>query len=97
MLGKIYFLRRTHICNVLTNELKKCLKVFFLKALIEDENKIVKHDPGKCIGCGKCVEVCPFDAIWLNKEKMKAFKCDLCNGDPECVKWCPHGALKFDK
>ena len=63
MLGKIYFLRRTHICNVLTNELKKCLKVFFSKALTEDENKIVKLNLDKCNGCGKCVEVCPFDAI----------------------------------
>jgi len=69
--GKIYFLRRTHIYNVLTNELKKCLKVFFSKVLIEDENKIVKLNPDKCNECEKCVEVCPFNAIWLNKKGEK--------------------------
>jgi len=50
-----------------------------------------------CVDCGKCVEVCPFDVIWLNKKEGKVFKCDLCNGDPECVKWCPHEALEFEK
>ena len=65
--------------------------------MTEDENKIIKLNPDKCIGCGKCVEACPFDAIWLNKKEGKVFKCDLCNGDPECVKWCPHEALEFEK
>ena len=36
----------------------------------------------KCTGCGKCMEVCPFN--------LK--KCELCG---ECVKHCPHEARKI--
>ena len=36
----------------------------------------------KCVGCGKCIEVC----------KYKLESCDLCG---ECVKHCPHDARKI--
>ena len=44
----------------------------------------------KCIGCGACVEACPFGAIWLHPESKKALKCDLCQA---CVPRCPTNAL----
>lgn len=48
-----------------------------------------------CVGCGICIEACPFHALALDEEKAVIFKCDLCGGDPECVKWCSKGALIY--
>lgn len=54
-------------------------------------------DDEKCIRCGRCVEECPYDAIWYNKATNKILKCDLCGGQPKCVEWCPVNVLKYVK
>ena len=52
-------------------------------------------DEALCIGCGSCVEACPFGAMLLMTEidEAHALKCDTCEGAPECVASCPKGAL----
>ena len=47
-------------------------------------------DPDICVGCGKCAEACPYDAIVM--EDGIAKKCTLCG---ECVSHCPLHALKI--
>ena len=49
----------------------------------------------ECVSCYKCVEACPFGAIYAHTDCELPIKCDLCDGDPECVKECPKGALKL--
>jgi len=56
---------------------------------------IVQLDQAQCISCYKCVESCPFGAIYAHEECEYPIKCDMCNGDPECVKKCPTGALRL--
>jgi ferredoxin len=45
-----------------------------------------------CIGCGKCVKVCPFDAITLenNLAHIDSHKCKLCR---KCVDVCPTNSI----
>jgi carbon-monoxide dehydrogenase iron sulfur subunit len=49
----------------------------------------------KCIGCGACVEACPFGAAGLHPQTELALICDLCGGDPACVKRCATGAIIY--
>ena len=55
----------------------------------------------KCIGCGKCRELCRFDAINLNGPAndtiAKTFTVDpiSCEGCKVCVEFCPVDAIEF--
>lgn len=72
----------------------KCLEACRPGALKYAEDGIeVILEVDLCDGCGACVSACPFNAIWINENIGKAFKCNLCDGDPMCVKYCPHEAL----
>lgn len=48
-------------------------------------------DNAKCVGCGKCVKVCPFGGITV--ENKKAVSNDACTMCGACVESCPFGAL----
>ncbi len=48
-----------------------------------------------CIGCGACVEACPFGAADLHPQTGLALICDLCGGDPACVKRCATKAIIY--
>jgi uncharacterized Fe-S center protein len=48
-------------------------------------------DPSLCIGCGRCSEVCPGEAI--TPGRPPAFGFDRCVGCLCCVEVCPKGAL----
>ena len=63
---------------------------------MDDEKKAIVIDFDKCVGCGLCVEVCPFGAMLFDKEKKKPFKCELCGErEPACASICPTGAITF--
>ncbi|MEM0020716.1 MAG: 4Fe-4S dicluster domain-containing protein [Fervidicoccaceae archaeon] len=71
-----------------------CSKSCPTKALYFDEKeKKVKLDEFLCIGCGSCIDACPYGYLSMNPLKLKPLLCDLCGGQPECVKRCPTGAL----
>jgi len=56
----------------------------------------------KCIGCGKCQDLCRFDAVHFdgeaNKIVDKTFTIDpiSCEGCKVCVEFCPVGAIEFN-
>ncbi|MCQ4924176.1 electron transfer flavoprotein subunit alpha [Tissierella carlieri] len=49
----------------------------------------------KCIGCGKCVRVCPFEAINMIDKKAKIN--DKCTACGQCVEACPVDAIEKEE
>ena len=70
-------------------------------AIVQYTNGIVDFISEHCIGCGYCIQGCPFDVPRLSKKDDKAYKCSLCSDrvgvglEPACVKACPTGAIRF--
>lgn len=46
-------------------------------------------DPKRCIGCSRCIRVCPTDAILGNPKHMHAVDADRCTGCTLCTIACP--------
>ena len=61
----------------------------------DPETTAVVVDKEICIGCGDCVEACPFGYMHLDDYLQTATKCDLCGGNPKCVQVCMARALHF--
>jgi MinD superfamily P-loop ATPase len=53
---------------------------------------IPKVDEAKCTYCGKCAEVCAYNAIAVLKERVLVFP-ELCHGCGACSYLCPESAI----
>ena len=68
----------------------------FLKPEIAERRDVTvevpRVDPAKCIGCGRCGEICQYSAIVSIKEHVLVFErlCHSCGG---CWRMCPTGAI----
>ena len=50
-------------------------------------------DAEKCVGCGRCVEVCPRGVLAMRERKALIVERDLCIECGACAKNCEFGAL----
>ncbi|MEH7251475.1 4Fe-4S dicluster domain-containing protein [Neobacillus niacini] len=104
--GKLDYLFRHSACFHCTDA--ACEKVCPENAISYTEFGTVVIDHEKCVGCGYCVQNCPFDVISLkeyidkNGDKYrKANKCTMCTDrleeglQPACVNTCHTGAMEF--
>jgi Fe-S-cluster-containing hydrogenase component 2 len=66
------------------------------KAIVRNERSgAVIVDEERCLGCGDCVEACPFGAITWHPDVKIPIICDLCDGQPKCVRYCFTKALSL--
>jgi len=77
-----------------------CVAVCPVEALAQTPEGWVRLDGEACIGCGACIEACPYQCLQMG-EDVVATKCDGCadwvaqGHSPVCVNACPMRALGF--
>lgn len=75
-----------------------CVPVCPVQATFQRKDGIVVVDNERCVGCGYCVQACPYDARFINHKTQTADKCTFCVHRleagllPACVESCVGGA-----
>lgn len=97
--AKSYFVPK--LCNQCVDA--PCNQVCPVHASITSPEGVELVDPDRCIGCGYCVQACPYGMRFMNPETNNADKCTWCyhritkNEQPACVEACPTGARVFGR
>ena len=87
------------LCNHCENT--PCLKGCPATAIVRDENGIVHQLEEHCIGCGYCLQTCPYKMRFRHPTKNVANKCNFCYErlkeglEPACVNTCNAKARIF--
>jgi heterodisulfide reductase subunit A2 len=70
----------------------------FSKDKLENDPMISSVDIKRCVGCGKCIQVCPFGAIkevdFRGEPKAEVIE-TVCQGCGLCTATCPQGAIQL--
>lgn len=80
-----------------------CNQVCPVHASIKSPEGIELVDTDRCIGCGYCVQACPYGIRYMNHDTGVADKCNWCyhrvmrDERPACVEACPTGARVFGR
>lgn len=101
--GEFPNLKRTFIpYNCMHCENPPCVEVCASKATFKDPvSGLVLVDQEACIGCGFCVEACPYDVRYLDEKRGVVDKCNACEQrldigqQPACVATCLGGSRMF--
>ena len=87
------------LCNLC--EHSPCAKACPVGATFDTPDGAVLVDPTYCIGCGFCIQACPYGCRFMNHATKTAEKCSLCYHritrglKPACVEVCPGHARIF--
>jgi Fe-S-cluster-containing dehydrogenase component len=87
------------LCNLC--EHSPCAQVCPVGATFDSPDGAVLVDPKYCIGCGFCIQACPYGCRFMNPHTHTAEKCTLCYHritrglKPACVEVCPSQARIF--
>ncbi len=65
----------------------------FNKGEVTISPTVAEVDQEKCVGCGDCLQTCPYGAIARNLEGKAEINPVLCQGCGTCVATCPSGAI----
>jgi tetrathionate reductase subunit B len=72
-----------------------CVQVCPVGATYRTKDGVVLVDPKHCVGCGYCIQACPYAVRFMNPATHTADKCTLCYHrltkglKPACVAACP--------
>ncbi|MDK2873454.1 MAG: heterodisulfide reductase subunit [Desulfomicrobiaceae bacterium] len=70
------------------------------KDQLESDPQVSRVTPARCVGCGKCVQTCPFGAIKLVEDRFGNPKAEVvetvCQGCGICTVTCPQGAIQLE-
>ncbi len=78
-----------------------CVRVCPPEALKRRNDGVVDITPDLCIGCGYCIDACPFGVPKMDPASKRVYKCNFCVDrldyglPPACVSSCPTGALEY--
>ena len=53
-------------------------------------------DSAACVGCGRCLDVCPYGVFAWNGGKAVAQNPDACRLCGHCLQVCPAGAITLN-
>ena len=87
------------ICNHCTET--PCVQLCPVGASYRTPDGLILVDETRCIGCGYCVQACPYGSRFIHPVTHVASKCTFCYHritkglKPACVGACPVGARKF--
>lgn len=90
-----------HVAQCNHCERPPCVEPCPSGATFQDAGGVVKVDHDVCIGCGFCVDACPYDARFISQATRKVDKCDFCaprvarGEQPACVATCTAHAKYF--
>ena len=56
---------------------------------------MININENKCVGCGKCIDICPGNLFFLEKTCAKMRDVRDCWGCCACVKICPANAICY--
>ena len=56
----------------------------------------LKYNTEKCLGCGRCLEVCPHGVFEMDEKRAVIADRDLCMECGACAKNCEFGAISVD-
>lgn len=71
-----------------------CVDACPTRATWKADDGTVQVDADRCIGCGSCVQACPYDARRIDAQRGVVDKCDYCAAgraqglEPACVSVC---------
>jgi F420-non-reducing hydrogenase iron-sulfur subunit len=60
-----------------------------------EKAKQVEYDTAKCVGCDKCINICPYGAIEAQPLSTPKIDYSKCTGCGACVVVCPYVALEI--
>lgn len=90
-------------CDVDAPDLHLILQPEVVETHAFSGGKLARIRPAACVGCGRCAEVCRFDAVSLtgagNDVVQKTYAVDpvACEGCAVCVRFCPVEAIAFEE